>query len=102
MNILKENIASVGYYIGVMKDKDLKISEGKKIIIATYARAEEALDIKSLTSLMLAIVEAIFGAAILFDRLRKIRALLRSSSKKVPLQKLKQPLTRTGMLSFTA
>ena len=37
-----------------MKDKDLKISEGKKIIIATYAMAEEALDIKSLTSLIMA------------------------------------------------
>ena len=48
------NIASVGYYIGGMKDKELKISEGKKIIIATYAMAEEALDIKSLTSLIMA------------------------------------------------
>ena len=28
------NIASVGYYIGGMKEQDLKLSESKKIIIA--------------------------------------------------------------------
>ena len=47
-------IASVGYYIGGMKQKDLKLSEEKKVIIATYAMAEEALDIKTLTSLIMA------------------------------------------------
>jgi superfamily II DNA or RNA helicase len=45
--------ASVGYYVGGMKQKDLKLSEGKKVVIATYAMAEEALDIKSLTSLLM-------------------------------------------------
>ena len=34
-------IVTVGYYIGGMKEQDLKISEGKKIIVATYAMAEE-------------------------------------------------------------
>tara|TARA_B100001093_G_scaffold448843_1_gene454697 strand:+ start:657 stop:2108 length:1452 start_codon:yes stop_codon:yes gene_type:complete len=48
------NIASVGYYIGGMKEKDLKISETKTIILATYSMAAEALDIKTLTSLVLA------------------------------------------------
>ena len=47
-------IGSVGYYIGGMKEKDLKMSESKKIIIATFAMASEALDIKSLTTLILA------------------------------------------------
>ena len=37
-----------------MKEKDLKLSEGKKIIIATYAMAAEALDIKTLTTLIMA------------------------------------------------
>lgn len=46
--------ATVGYYVGGMKDKDLKISETKKVIIATYAMAAEALDIKSLTTLLMA------------------------------------------------
>jgi superfamily II DNA or RNA helicase len=48
------NIAPVGYYVGGMKEKDLKISESKKVIIATYAMAEEGLDIKTLTSLLMA------------------------------------------------
>ena len=47
-------ISSVGYYVGGMKQKDLKLSEEKQVIIATYAMAEEALDIKSLTSLIMA------------------------------------------------
>ena len=52
--IKHRNIESVGYYVGGMKEKDLKISEKKKIIIATYAMAEEGLDIKTLTTLVLA------------------------------------------------
>lgn len=47
------NIASVGFYVGGMKKDDLKNSESKKVIIATYAMAAEALDIKSLTTLFL-------------------------------------------------
>ena len=47
-------IASVGYYLGGMKEKDLKQTESRKVIIATYAMAAEALDIKSLTTLILA------------------------------------------------
>ena len=47
------NIASVGYYIGGMKEKDLKESETKQVILATYQMAEEGLDIKSLTTLFL-------------------------------------------------
>ena len=48
------NIATVGYYIGGMKEKDLKISETKQILIATYSMASEGLDIKSLTTLLFA------------------------------------------------
>ena len=49
------NIANgdVGYYVGGMKEKDLKISESKKIVIATYSMASEGLDIKTLTTLMM-------------------------------------------------
>ena len=47
-------IATVGYYVGGMKEIDLKISESKQIIIATYAMAEEGLDIKTLTTLLMA------------------------------------------------
>ena len=52
--IKSRNISTVGYYVGGMKEKDLKVSEGKKVIIATYAMAEEGLDIKSLTTLIMA------------------------------------------------
>ena len=37
-----------------MKANDLKLSESKKLILATYQMAAEALDIKSLTTLILA------------------------------------------------
>lgn len=52
--IQHRNISSVGYYIGGMKEAALKESEGKRIIIATYAMAAEALDIKTLTTLIMA------------------------------------------------
>ena len=48
------NIATVGYYVGGMKEKDLKITEDKQVVIATYAMAEEALDIKTLSCLIMA------------------------------------------------
>jgi len=52
--IKHRNIASVGYYVGGMKETALKESETKKVIIATYSMAAEALDIKSLTTLIMA------------------------------------------------
>jgi len=52
--IKHRGFATVGYYIGGMKEKDLKISEGKNIVVATYKMAEEALDIKSLTTILMA------------------------------------------------
>uniref|UniRef100_A0A6C0DFM9 Helicase ATP-binding domain-containing protein n=1 Tax=viral metagenome TaxID=1070528 RepID=A0A6C0DFM9_9ZZZZ len=48
------NIATVGYYVGGMKEAALKESESKKVIIATYSMAAEALDIKTLTTLIMA------------------------------------------------
>ena len=52
--IQSRNIASVGYYVGGMKEVALKESECKKIILATYSMAAEALDIKTLTTLIMA------------------------------------------------
>ena len=46
--------SSIGYYLGGMKEGQLKESETKKIIIATYAMASEGLDIKTLTTLCMA------------------------------------------------
>jgi superfamily II DNA or RNA helicase len=53
-SIVFKQIASVGYYVGGMKESALKESETKTIIIATYSMAAEALDIKTLTTLIMA------------------------------------------------
>ena len=52
--IKHRRIATVGYYVGGMKEEDLKASEDKTVICATYQMAAEGLDIKSLSSLILA------------------------------------------------
>jgi len=52
--IVHRNIATVGYYVGGMKESALKETEGKKVVIATYSMAAEALDIKTLTTLIMA------------------------------------------------
>jgi superfamily II DNA or RNA helicase len=43
-----------GYYVGGMKQKDLQETESKQIVLATYAMAAEALDIKTLSILVMA------------------------------------------------
>jgi superfamily II DNA or RNA helicase len=47
-------IASVGYYVGGMKQANLQATETKQIVLATYAMAAEALDIKTLSTLVMA------------------------------------------------
>ena len=55
LEIIKfENEENVGYYLGGMKENKLKETESKKIILATYAMASEGLDIKTLTTLIMA------------------------------------------------
>jgi superfamily II DNA or RNA helicase len=46
-------IAEVGFYVGGMKQGDLADTETKQIVLATYAMAAEALDIKSLSTLVM-------------------------------------------------
>ena len=46
--------APAGFYVGGMKQKDLQETESKKIVLATYAMAAEALDIKTLSTLVMA------------------------------------------------
>jgi len=45
---------TVGFYVGGMKLEDLRKSESKSIILATYSMASEALDIKTLSTLVMA------------------------------------------------
>ena len=47
------NLASVGYYVGGMKKEHLQETESKQIVLATYAMAAEALDIKTLSILVM-------------------------------------------------
>ena len=49
-----QGFASTGYYVGGMKEAALKETEGKQIVLATYAMAAEALDIKTLSALVMA------------------------------------------------
>jgi superfamily II DNA or RNA helicase len=51
--IKEREIATVGYYIGGMKESALKATELKQVVIATYAMAAEALDIKTLCTLIM-------------------------------------------------
>jgi hypothetical protein len=52
--IKARNISTVGYYVGGMKEQALKESECKQVIIATFSMAAEGLDIKTLTTLIMA------------------------------------------------
>lgn len=53
-SITSKGINTVGYYVGGMKQIDLEETETKKIVLATYAMAAEALDIKTLSMLVMA------------------------------------------------
>lgn len=46
-------ISSVGYYVGGMKQSNLLETEKKQIVLATYSMAAEALDIKTLSTLVM-------------------------------------------------
>lgn len=48
--IVCKNLGSVGYYIGGMKEAELKNTEKKQIVLATFAMAAEGLDIPTLNA----------------------------------------------------
>jgi superfamily II DNA or RNA helicase len=51
--IVHRKIGTVGYYVGGMKQNNLLETESKQIVLATYAMAAEALDIKTLSTLVM-------------------------------------------------
>lgn len=53
-NLLVERGLDPGQYVGGMSREDLKVSEEKVIILGTYSMASTGLDIKDLTTLVLA------------------------------------------------
>jgi superfamily II DNA or RNA helicase len=52
-SISHRGFATVGYYVGGMKQDKLQETELKKVVLATYAMAAEALDIKTLSTLVM-------------------------------------------------
>lgn len=52
--ITERNICTVGYYVGGMKEKSLKESEEKTVLLGTYSMASEGLDVPGLNALILA------------------------------------------------
>lgn len=50
----KRGFASVGYYVGQMKQKDLEVSATKRIILATFAMAAEGFNVPTLNTVLLA------------------------------------------------
>ncbi len=50
---LQMEFTSIGYYVGGMKEKDLKESESKRLLLGTFPMANEGLDIKSLNGLVI-------------------------------------------------
>jgi superfamily II DNA or RNA helicase len=51
--IAEQKFATVGYYVGGMKESALKSTEDKQVVIATYAMAAEGLDIKTLCTIVM-------------------------------------------------
>jgi len=51
--ITETETATVGYYVGGMKERDLKETESKKIMLSTFTMSSEALDVASLNTLVL-------------------------------------------------
>ena len=52
-SIVHQGFATVGYYVGGMREEALKSTEERQVVVATYAMAAEALDIKTLNSLVM-------------------------------------------------
>jgi superfamily II DNA or RNA helicase len=52
-SITNKQIATAGYYVGGMKQAELQASETKQVVIATFSMAAEALDIKTLSTLVM-------------------------------------------------
>ncbi len=51
---IQMGVTSIGYYVGGMKEKDLKKSEECRLLLGTFPMANEGLDIKSLNGLVIA------------------------------------------------
>ena len=53
-HLAKHNFTDVGYYIGGMKEAELKESESRRILLGTYMMSSEGMDIPILNTLVMA------------------------------------------------
>ncbi len=51
--VLNDGFATVGYYVGGMKEQALKKTEDKQVVIASFAMASEGLDLRTLSGLIM-------------------------------------------------
>jgi superfamily II DNA or RNA helicase len=75
--VKERNISDIGYYVGGMKQKDLKLSEEKPIILGTYSMSSEGMDIPDL--------DAIIFASPKSDIIQSIGRILRKKHEKPPI-----------------
>ncbi|MFY7729319.1 MAG: DEAD/DEAH box helicase [Flavobacterium sp.] len=75
--IVCKNLASVGYYIGGMSEQQLKQSETKQIILASYSMCSEGLDIPTLNAEFLTTPKT--------DLVQILGRMLRKKHKKTPV-----------------
>lgn len=71
------HITTCGYYLGGMKERDLKATEKQTVVLATYAMAAEALDIKTLSTLMMITPKT--------DITQSVGRILRDKNRSAPL-----------------
>lgn len=75
--ITDRKISDIGYYVGGMKQKDLKLSEERSIILGTYSMSSEGMDIPDL--------DAVVFASPKSDIIQSIGRILRKKHKKPPI-----------------
>lgn len=71
------NIATIGYYVGGMKEKELKKSEGKEVLLGTYTMSSEGMDIPDL--------DAVIFASPRSDIIQSIGRILRKKHESNPI-----------------
>ena len=77
-NIINRNkIASIGYYVGGMKQEDLKKSENNQILLGTYTMSSEGMDIPDLNSVVFASPKS--------DIIQSIGRILRKQHPETPI-----------------
>ena len=124
VEIDKNGFATCGQYVGGMKQIALQESETKQIVLATYAMAAEALDIKSLNTLVMVspktdiiqsvgrilrtrcdgkiIVDVVDSHDVFQNQWKKRRAFYKKSEYTIKMIKIKDYVDMTNVESWTS